>query len=158
MSTKPNKPACPNCGYDLSGLFDPNSSCTCPECNQTTTHAHATQRINRWNSLALAIACVFIVPLSMTGTAWVFMLHTDWYTSWTGSASLLLLASQILAVPLLGFLFLAAESAFHTREQSARHIRPSAWLFNVLVLLSATLSSAACYITLVILLDAYASI
>lgn len=101
---------------------------------------------------------MFIVPLSMTGTAWVFMLHTDWYTSWTGSASLLLLASQILAVPLLGFLFLAAESAFHTRKHAARHIRPSAWLYYVIVLLSAAIACAACLTTLAILLDAYASI
>jgi len=72
----PNQPTCPACGYDLSGLVEPETSCICPECSTESDYKAAITPAPRRIAIGWLLLWLLIVPLILTGITWKLMHYT----------------------------------------------------------------------------------
>lgn len=68
-----NKPTCPSCGYDLSGLAVSIDICRCPECGKDSINPRIEVE-DRTHILRYATIWLWILPLFYATVCWVLLI------------------------------------------------------------------------------------
>ena len=142
MTAKPTKPICPNCGYDLSGLIEPETTATCPECSTESSYQAATEMHSRWNAIKWVLILLWAIPMSITAYSFAI------YTQWSYEDDLLFVIGFV-PLGLAHYYMIAITAMLVYKEIKARrplrHARkkPAGWVFIFFLL-----TSIACSLTI----------
>jgi predicted RNA-binding Zn-ribbon protein involved in translation (DUF1610 family) len=114
----PTQPTCPSCGYDLSGLVEPHSSYTCPECSTETSYEKATTRKPPTQTIKLALIFVLAIPSAWGIFSWALL----YLGAMLDGAELILILSPlcITSIPILSIVLLILD--WKSRKRCGNHL------------------------------------
>lgn len=135
-------PACPSCGYDLTGIIREDNTATCPECGEELDIIPTPHCVSRWDPLAALLCIQFL--LNTGACLLVFVIRAG--------APFLSMGLTLAVIPACAIRF------EHRRRKQipALAFTPKLWLVTIIVLLHALTFVALTY--LILLWIAFSSI
>ena len=70
MSERVLRPICPACGYDLSGILEPESLIPCPECGRRLSYQRAIEPPKQPQTTRNALLFILAIPSAWMGIFW----------------------------------------------------------------------------------------
>tara|TARA_R110002072_G_scaffold42064_4_gene117443 strand:+ start:569 stop:1042 length:474 start_codon:yes stop_codon:yes gene_type:complete len=133
------KPICPNCGYDLAGLIEPETTATCPECSTDSTYQAATEAQSRWNVLMWDLILFLVIPMAINLIAYLIVQVAPRELF----EVLYILILPYLLLPLV--LLVAIPTALVVEGTKRMHLgkaqrKPAGWIFVICIVIPGTFS------------------
>lgn len=155
MPTPPCEPACPECGYDLTGVIAAEGFAHCPECGRWLTWATATAPRDRWRTVRWAAIVLLGVPLPIAAASyWLFAASTTLDYFLLGFLPPVFMG---LYIPVAVVCLLVVDARRRGRNKGRRRRLPW-WASVLLILAMGSVSMAACVRVAILWLEALASV
>ncbi|MBL4697412.1 MAG: hypothetical protein JKX70_01120 [Phycisphaerales bacterium] len=118
MTTAHHHPSCPQCGYDMAGLFQARAAACCPECNRSTSHSVATQRLSRWVFVLTCLLYLLCIPVMATILCWgLYFANFGRNLTWIFT---IVIWTQMMYIPAATYFFIQKENAYRRHALRGR--------------------------------------
>jgi len=113
-----HQPSCPQCGYDMTGLFLATTTASCPECNRASSHSVATQRLRRWLFVLTCMLYLLCIPVMATILCWgLYFANFGRNLTWIFT---IVIWTQMVYIPAASYYFLLKENAYRLHALRGR--------------------------------------
>jgi len=156
VPNQPLTPTCPNCGYDLTGLIEPDSSAACPECNTQSTFAQAIYRKPKTPTIKRALIWLFLIPTIASFFSWA-LLYLGTRLEGAELVFFLFIIFFNIAIPIYAIVLLVQEWKSRLRIQ-AYYFRLPVTAAILIIILCAGLSELILWLSIMDWVEAIANV